>query len=305
MDPAYDLHSISIISGRDRYNIATYSHINRSSKAYLQTGKSRWATIEKGQYRGWSWDFESEPSAFSDVSPFIEPTAQAQKLIDGKPVMLPSLTQMMQRLRDMTSAMVGADMPPLDLRLTFIPVSLNAKQYVEHHSDDSIVLDYYLPAPNPDDDPATRSIDWMSFDARLAAHEYLHALIETGHTPKLPNGFTEEVTAYTFETCAQLYTLGTSSGIRFVDSAGKTLDPKGSSGPDSPKGFMNSSAEVSDDGRIFAMYNIVHVLGKSVIAPGDEETRSMLYGLCRAMIHEPADLTREYYPAVSVQPLMP
>ncbi|MBU6470522.1 MAG: hypothetical protein KGL00_06100 [Gammaproteobacteria bacterium] len=300
---AFDLHAISIVSGRDKYNVASYSHIGRRAKKYLEAADTKWVTIEQGEYKGWRWQFEAEPSVVSAVSPFTQPMTLKQRLTDGNAVILPSLAQMMQRFRVVAGALIGTELPSLDYRVTFILPEVNAKRFVEHHSNISIVLDYYLPAPELRDKSPVDPTDWINSIVDLGAHEFLHAYVETSAEHHLPNGFTEEVTAYTFQHCVQLYVLGTGSGLRFLDASGHDMVPAGSLTGNLGEAYLKSSATISLDARTFSLYNIVRILDKGTIYPTDTKAKQMLYGLCYAMIHHPVDLTKGYYPVNLVKPL--
>lgn len=297
-DLSFDIHEVEYSPVPAKYNIASYSHINRDVNTKA-TDLVDVRQVTSGSSGDWQWEIYADKDAYNLVQPF----ATRQKItVPGKDgpreIVMPSWNDVLIELTKGAHAVIGDRIFPLEVRLTFVGQQVNFEKFITHNDYDHAILDYYIGVyPDNLKDGASK-FQWMANTIATVGHEYSHTFIDVRNID-LPNALTDEVMAYTFEQCMKAVIIGSQGGIAFLDQDGKHIDPKHTSYAN----LVHKYNSASFDAYYLAEYDTVNFLGTDSIAKDDTASKEKFLGLCSAMYAHINDFKKGYYPSDLVKPL--
>ena len=297
-DPSFDIHEVEYSTTPDRFNTASYSHINRDSK--VRTGElTDVRPVTDGAYGDWVWKVYADQQGFAFASKLARRQAVS---IDGKsgprPLTIPSWNDAFTEFAKTASVVFGATNIPLEVHITIVGQQANFSNFVVHNDDHHLVLDYYFALDESIPKDPKAEFQWLVDTVATVGHEFSHAFIYEQDI-RLPNAITNEVMAYTMEQCVKLAVVGTQAGITYLDKGGKAIDPDTL---DFSR-LLHTQGSASLNAYYLAEYDTVHVLGASTIDRDDVSLRERLLGLCVAQYQHVNDFEESFYPVEEVHPV--
>lgn len=301
-----DLHGVESSLGWARYNLRSESDIDRAAKRTWQ-GMPSLEKIESGSIGTWQWTIYALPS----IAPLVRTLSKERTVVIGSgaaahQLRVPSLSEAMKEFHRFYHALLGKDLYPLHVALALYPEGVHVRIEKNLHSNAAIPLYFAFNIPDKVATDGGAAYSWLVDTLGLVGHEYWHAYNRESGKPRFINMATEEVTAYTLERCLETALANGQGTFHLIDQGGapiniKTLPQKRSKSLASSESSLAS--ELSNEARILSLYNMAWVLQTNVIKKQDTGLQEKLYGLCYAMVHEPVDMTKGFYPRDKVKPL--
>lgn len=300
------LHGVEPAIGMGKFNLTSASNINRNAK---QTWNSHQPleSVESGSFKTWQWTIYAVPSVTHLVQVFgNKRVAIIGSGVSAHTVDIPSLNSAMRELYQFYHTIIGTDMLPLNLQLALYPEDVHVSLEKTLHSNAAIPMYFAFSIPEKVGTDGGAAYSWLIDTLGLVGHEYWHAYNRENKNARFINKMTEEITAYTLERCLRTALSNGQGTFHLVDIGGSPIDIKNLVSLDKERQKLVASpgaVELSFKAKTLSLYNMAWVLKTNIIKKHDLAVQEKLYGLCYAMVHDPVDMTKGFYPADKVSPL--
>lgn len=299
----FDVHGVESIFGTAKFNLLSASLINRSSKQIIKSTQ-KLKLIESGHAGDWQWHIYTVPQVASVVKSYAKPRMMTVGTgVASHKLNVPSLNEAMREFYEFYRMMLGAKLLPLDLQLAIYPESVQVKIEKRLHSNSGIPMYFAFSIPEKVTTDGGGAYSWIVDTLSVVGHEYWHAYNRESSDAPFINMMTEEVTAYTLERCIRTALSNHQGTFHLIGINGdpinlNDLEAERKTIPVSPV-----MVEPSLGAKTLSLYNMAWVLRTNVIGKKDIQLQNQLYGLCYAMINDPVDMAKGFYPRDKVIPM--
>jgi hypothetical protein len=295
-----DFHSVGPAFGFSRFNLTSINEINRSVVGSYYSDISL-QNIQSDSIGNWTWVVYSTSSLMS-IARVLETdrTVMVNKGASAYSIEIPSINTAMMKVHELLSVIIGKNkLLPLNLDIALYPTSVHVSTKETLHSNSAIPMHLAMGASEKIVTDGDEAFQWILGTADLVSHEYWHAYNRESKNAHFINMLTEEVTAYTIGTCAELVSSNRKVTFYLIDKGGVAIDVdkleqsriKLLSGAKS-----KMAADLSYEGRLYAIYNIAYILQTNILRKQDIDLQNRLLKLCSAMVSHPVDMTAGFYP---------
>lgn len=299
----FDVHGVEAIFGTSKFNLASASNINRNSKQIVTTTQNL-KMVNSGHAGDWQWRIYATPETSQLIKSFgSERTMTVSKGATSHKLNVPSLNEAMQEFYEFYRMILGTKLLPLNLQLAIYPQNVQVKIEKRLHNDSGIPMYFALSIPEKVQTDGGTAYDWIADTIGLVGHEYWHAYNRESKGAPFINMMTEEVTAYTLERCIRTALYNHQGTAHLIGIGGQPLDINNLETERKKIPISPVTVEPSLGAKTLSLYNMAWVLRTNVIGKNDVQLQNQLYGLCYAMVNDPVDMTKGFYPRDKVVPM--